>query len=486
MILLLIIFSPLIYWILTFLIYERHLYKFPGPTPWPIIGNALEFGTTTKIMTTLARYRKKYNGNFRIYMGYDPMVVIIEPKAAEFFLTNTQLDKSRHYKFSYNWLRNGLLVSNGKYWKNRRRILTPAFHFNILKDYVKIFDTVSDVLIEKLKPKVNEIVDIFPLSKLTSLDIICEAAMGSSVNALKQSGSSYVKSVEEMGKVIIQRIFSALHSIDFIYKFTNTAKNEKKILRVIHNHSESIISTRKKEFASNNVSSKTKKKQAFLDLLLTYSMEGENLSERDIQEEVDTFMFAGHDTTATSFAFTLYCLSKNERVQNKIIEELDEIYKDDPNRPTTYQDLQDMKYLDLVLKESLRMFPSVPFHFRQVTEELSFNGITYPKGTTIMIYNLGMHLDENYFKNPHDFYPERFDSENDDVKTRGSFSYIPFSAGPRNCIGQRFAILQLKSSVSKVMRHFRLLPCKDHQLVLANETVMVSHTGTPVHLVARN
>lgn len=169
-------------------------------------------------------------------------------------------------------------------------------------------------------------------------------------------------------------------------------------------------------------------------------------------------MFEGHDTVTSALTFGLYALSQDREAQQKVYEEIVGIVGDDLNVYPTYNQLQEMKYLDCCIKEVLRKWPPVPFYGRNLDEDLDLDGKIVPKGSNfnMMIYNLNM--DPKHFKDPEVFRPERFLEGNE--RHENNFVYVPFSAGPRNCIGQKFAMLELKSAFCNVIRNFELLPSK--------------------------
>ncbi|ELW47048.1 Cytochrome P450 4V2 [Tupaia chinensis] len=174
------------------------------------------------------------------------------------------------------------------------------------------------------------------------------------------------------------------------------------------------------------------KRRAFLDLLLNVTDdEGNKLSHEDIREEVDTFMFEGHDTTAAAINWSLYLLGSYPEVQKKVDSELDEVFGQS-DRPANFEDLKKLKYLECVIKETLRLFPSVPLFARTLNEDCEMGGYRIVKGTEAVIIPYALHRDPRYFPNPEEFQPERFFPEN--VQGRHPYSYVPFSAGPRNCI----------------------------------------------------
>ncbi|KAK9685622.1 Cytochrome P450 [Popillia japonica] len=143
-----------------------------------------------------------------------------------------------------------------------------------------------------------------------------------------------------------------------------------------------------------------------------------------------------------------------------------------------------MRYLEKVIKEALRLYPSVPIFGRQLQEDAEFDGGIIPKGVTLTTFAYGMHRDPKLYPDPEKFDPERFTLENQ--STRNPFAYVPFSAGPRNCIGQRFAMLELKAVISNVLRHFEILPADGYKPILIPNVVLKSLNGVEICLKERN
>lgn len=178
-----------------------------------------------------------------------------------------------------------------------------------------------------------------------------------------------------------------------------------------------------KEDLSGDGDIKGKRRLAFLDMLLISQMEGMSLTDDEIREEVDNFMFAGHDTVSSAIAFTLHLLSQHPNIQKQAYEEVLAAMRDGK---------ESMPYLEAVIKESLRISAIVPFFSRQVTEDFNVGSLTVPKGVNIVVLAYMVHRDERYYSQPEKFDPTRFLQDNNDSHP---YSFVPFSAGPRNCIG---------------------------------------------------
>ncbi|KRT79166.1 cytochrome P450 [Oryctes borbonicus] len=317
----------LTYWCLRVWQFERYLKDIPHPPLIPLVGNAMEFASATTVLNNIVKYYKKYNGNFKIYVGSQPFIFFFETKDMEFILnSSTILRKSDAYRFIQNWLGTGLLTGWGNKWKKHRKIITPAFHFQILEESVNVFNSAVDILITKLSEESKKSsIDVYPFVARCALDIICETAMGTTVDAQNDLNSQYMESVNILSNVLIDRAFSPFLQNAFLYRLSGTYEKERQALKIVHGYARSAINKKMKEFGKPKEKEESpvdnlgiKKKKAFLDSLLEYAAKDPTFSFEDIRQEVDTFMFAGHDTTATSISFTLFSLAANPEVQVSI------------------------------------------------------------------------------------------------------------------------------------------------------------------------
>lgn len=288
-----------------------------------------------------------------------------------------------------------------------------------------------------------------------------------------------------MSLIIFERSFSKIRQWPWMFKFTALAKEQEKQLKILHKFTDDVILQRKEkleEKLKNKDDSENNKKMNFLDILLLSHVEGKPLSNSDIREEVDTFMFEGHDTTTSGISFTFYHLSQNKEVQQKVFEEVRDVFGDDPTSGVTHRQLQDLKYLEMVIKESMRIHPPVPLIGRRLTEDTLISGVTIPQGTNIIIPIYAIHRDADVYPDPEKFDPERFSPDN--MSGRNPYSYIPFSAGARNCIGQKFAMLEVKSIVSKMIRHYELVQC-DKIIKLQADLILKTVDGVFIKIKPR-
>ncbi|XP_035035250.1 cytochrome P450 4V2 [Hippoglossus stenolepis] len=460
---------------------------------YPFIGNALEFKTSSgdffRQIEDLTR--DFYNAPlFKLWIGPVPFVILFHANTVETLLNNSiHMDKSYAYEFLHPWLGTGLLTSTGKKWRQRRKMLTPTFHFSILTDFLEVMNEQAEVLVEKLEKQAGKgSFNCFSHVTLCALDIICETAMGKKIYAQSNSNSEYVESVYKMSDIISRRQRKPWFWPDIVYNYFGEGREHDKTLKILHSFTNKVIHERAEKISSTKSDSESengkKKRQAFLDMLLkTEDEDGNKMSHQDIQEEVDTFMFRGHDTTAASMNWCLHLLGSHPEALSKVQQELQEVFGTS-DRAANTEDLKKLKYLECVIKEALRLFPSVPFFARRICEDCHINGFKIPQGANAVIVTYALHRDPRYFPEPEEFRPERFLPENS--VGRPPYAYIPFSAGLRNCIGQRFALMEEKVVLLSILRRFSVEACqKREDLRPVGELILRPEKGIWIKLEKR-
>jgi len=191
----------------------------------------------------------------------------------------------------------------------------------------------------------------------------------------------------------------------------------------------------------------------------------EEFDEVDVAANAFLFFIAGFETTASTMSFCLYELSLNRDIQQKVRDEIMEVRKNN-NGKITVDSLKDLNYMEMVLSETLRMYPPVPALFRICTKEYTIpdTKTTIDIGTKIMIPAWSIHHDEKYWKNPNKFDPERFSQENKANIINGT--YLPFGEGPRFCIGMRFAQMELKLALAEILTKYEVTPSEKTEIPL--------------------
>ncbi|XP_030749698.1 probable cytochrome P450 4d14 [Sitophilus oryzae] len=468
-----------------------YLKNVPGPKPLYFFGNSLDFVNTEGHIPVADGYMKKYGDIVLVHKNsFQWSILTADYEFIELIFSSSTaaIDKPRPYSLLHGWLGTGLLTSSGTHWRKHRKMITPAFHFSILQKFVDVFENVGDILINKLQSKVGE--DTYEISKIISLyalDVISETAMGVKINALSEKESEYIKNIKIICNAVTIKMNIPIHKV--LYPLFWVHHKEQKALKYVHQFVDQVIEKRVEELDSipkeekaNDDGYGIKNKLAFLDILLKSTIDGQPLTRKEVRDEVNTFMFEGHDTTSSAISFCLYHLSTHKDVQEKVYQEQQQIFGSDlKNAMATYSQLLEMKYLEMAIKETLRLYPSVPLIGRKLTEDVEFKGNIYPKDMNVIVYAFGYHRQAKHFPEPNKFIPERFESQKDWLP----FSYVPFSAGPRNCIGQKYAMLEMLSVISKIVRNFELEPSKpEHKIALAPELILISKNG--VRLTLKN
>uniref|UniRef100_A0A8C6SEM0 aromatase n=1 Tax=Neogobius melanostomus TaxID=47308 RepID=A0A8C6SEM0_9GOBI len=460
-------------------------------TTFPIIGNAHQLKTKAgEFFNQIAELTTEHYSLplFKIWIGTVPFVILYHNETVESILNNSiHIDKAYAYTFLHPWLGTGLLT---RYRISRLRkwiYVDPTFHFSILADFLEVMNEQAEILVEKLHKKAGKgVFNCFSHVTLCALDIICETAMGKKIYAQSNSESEYVKCVYKMSDIVSRRQRMPWYWPDIVYYSIGDGKEHDKTLKVLHSFTYKVIHERAENISNIESDSETdeKKRRAFLDMLLkTTDDEGNSMSHQDIQEEVDTFMFEGHDTTAAAMNWALHLLGSHPEVQRKVHQELDEVFGTS-ERPINTEDLKKLRYLECVIKEGLRLYPSVPFFARTICQDTTIRGFKVPKDSNVIIVTYALHRDPKYFPEPEAFRPERFLPENS--VGRPAYAYVPFSAGLRNCIGQRFALMEEKVVLASILRNFTVEACqKREDLQPVGELILRPENGILIKVEKR-
>lgn len=268
--------------------------------------------------------------------------------------------------------------------------------------------------------------------------------------------------------------------MDLIYFSLPSGRRFKELCNYVHDFADSIIASRKQALLKDPEQLK-KRRLDFLDILLTARDEHDmGLTDMEIRAEVDTFLFEGHDTTASALSWAIYCLAKYPKEQQKVYEEVTDVLKD--KEYLEWEDLPKVKYLQLFIKEVMRYHSPVPLISRILTKDTQFGDVMLPEGSVLDVGIVFMNHHPDVWSDHDIFNPERFRDERGD---KDPYSYVPFSAGPRNCIGQNFAMNEQKVILSRLVKRFRIKLDEKHEVKPLPEVVMRAKDGIKVYLEQR-
>ncbi|VDM49582.1 unnamed protein product [Toxocara canis] len=359
----------------------RMVNAIPGPSMLSIMAEACKFSFDSEKFTYQAEalFRKyayeNEDGIMRLWLGIHPLIFMTRAKSAKAILDNTTLiNKPEEYDIFKRLVGDGMLSSSGETWFKFRRILTPAFHFNILNKYVEVFNEQSKVFLEKLERHcgTGETFDILPYLRLYGLDVIAETAMGVSINAQSGKNAEYYVSLKKLLSLMWAKVrypWFWFAPIRWLYGYD--AKLDY-YCNVCKSLTRKIIAQKKKEWEAfdhqpsiEELSASGKKRMAFLELLMSVR-EQYKLSDEDIRSQVDMFMAAGSDAVTAQIGFNLFALGHRPEIQDKVYSELKEIFGE-ADRDVTMEDMNNMKFLYQCICETGRITPNVVFLGRKIT-----------------------------------------------------------------------------------------------------------------------
>ncbi|XP_078620306.1 ultra-long-chain fatty acid omega-hydroxylase-like [Branchiostoma floridae x Branchiostoma japonicum] len=363
------------------------------------------------------------------------------------------------YRMFRPWLGDGLLTSEGSKWQRNRRLLTPAFHFDILKHYVKLFSESTDVLLDKWTSRgPGASVELFNHIGLMTLDNILKCSLSYNSSCQTDGKSApYILAVHDLNRLFYERTENPLHHIDFIYYLSTSGRRFRQACKTVHGFSEQVITKRKEELEKEDFTLKRTRSGKCLDLLdillQAKDEDGTGLSVSEIRDEVNTFLFGGHHTTASGISWTLFHLAQNKEYQDKCRREVEEALHG--RIQMTWHDIGKLPFITMCIKESMRCVPPIPRTMRSLKQDMTFpEGKSLPKGSPTFADFLGLHRNTEIWPNPTVYDPYRFSPEN--MENRSPHAFLPFSAGPRNCIGQNFAMSEMKVAVALILQRFQL------------------------------
>ena len=466
----------------------RLLRRIPGPRAYPLIGNLFDVPRGTKYyIPDVSKLNDRFPGGL-IHLRFGGMhyVWITSTESAESLLPSRRaIDKSTDYEPFRPWMGDGLLLSTGDKWHRRRKLLTPPFHnVAVMESFLEVMNEDASALVKRLEASGGQSLDVMPLVSDSALNILAQTAMGVSLTE-HSHGAEYRAAVKRMSVVVMERFFSPWLRNNFIFQLLGWKKEQDEAVGVLHSFTRNVIRDRRAARADADPGTAAEeeglsRRKAFLDLLLS-SEEGAQLTDEDVAEEVDTFMFEGHDTTTSGIVWTMFNIARFPDVQRRVHAELDALL---PDTPPTREDLAQLQYLEHTIKESHRLFPPVPLFSRNLRFDETVAGYEIPAGTNVMFAPHVIHQDPRHWPEPDKFDPDRHRPET--AATRHPFALIPFSAGPRNCIGQKFAMMEEKAVLSAILRRFSLETDNEYSLDMFRvELTLQADTPVRIRFVPR-
>ncbi|XP_011193596.2 probable cytochrome P450 9f2 [Zeugodacus cucurbitae] len=448
----------------------------PYDKPVPVFGSLIDITLRrgSIFYTIKDLYNKNKESIYGIFFQTTPVYLIRDPELLR-KITVKEFDHFMNHRdffgdSPHDLFTNSLIQLKDEKWKDMRSTLSPAFTGSRLRQMFELINQVAEQsakYLQQLQTAGNgEGVELELKDYATrfATDVIASTAFGLQVNSFENKDNQFFMS----GKKATTFNWKLNLRFTLFIHFKSLMKFLKMELfdPSITNYFRRLVLDALKYRKEQNI-----RRADMINLLMearglfpTESTKSHtrNWTDTEMVAQCFIFFFAGFETVSTLICFAAHELMENPEVQEKVYQEIEEVNERLDGKQVTYEALQSMKYLDMVISETLRKWPGAVNLDRMCTKDivLEVDGkrIEIKKGETIMIPVVGLQHDPQYFPNPEKFDPERFSSENkDNIKP---FTYMPFGEGPRICIGSRFALLEAKAILYYLVRDFRIAPAK--------------------------
>ncbi|KAI4486267.1 hypothetical protein M0802_012411 [Mischocyttarus mexicanus] len=434
--------------------------NFDGPKAYPIIGNAFLFlGDLSVITNRIIPLLPNYILPARVWLGLQLFVILEDPDQIKIITESSiGLEKSSLYDLPKIGFGNGLITAPSSIWKIHRKLLNQTFTESILANTTEKIVKHSNRLVRIFESSNEKEIDILNYVQLCTMDIAYDTFVLLDLNLQGNPECKLLEYFTDLVSMFMERACKIWLRPDIIYYNLPVGKRLQNIISHVNKITKEVIRKKKESIRKNEIRHESRREDsgndtsAFLDSLFESFYHGGEYTEKEIQDEINTFIFAGSDTTGHAVSFAFLMLAMYPEIQEKLYAELYDIYGlcDPEDVPITNQDIKKMKYLEQVIKETLRLFPSVPFIGRCLSEDIKVDENTViPKKSQVVIMIYTLHRNEKYWSDPLQFNPDRFLPGNYNSKY-----FRPFGFVKRNCIGQGFAMLSMKIMIASALRKF--------------------------------
>lgn len=430
----------------------------PGPKGRFLLGSILE--VSRDWLGFYQRCAEEYGDVVRVRFAHVPVYLVVHPRDIETVLiTNaSNFTKSADYRALARVLGRGLLTSEGDFWQRQRGLIQPAFHKQSIEAYADVMTRAAGLMLNSWKD--GEERNLHEDMMRVTLDIVAQCLYGAEVG-------DHAERVGKAMQVVTER-FVTNASLTLLFSFDLPVALARREWRAIRNLYEIISDIIRKRRAS------AQRREDLLDMLLrARDADGKPMSDLQLRDEVMTLFLAGHETTAIALSWTCYLIAQNPEVEAKLADELHAVLGGRVPRPA---DLPRLRYTEMVLKETLRLYPAVWGIGRRAIADCELGGYRIPAGSNIFILQWRTQRDARFFPDPKRFDPERW--REDPVRTGKipRFAYFPFGGGPRVCVGASFAMMEATLLLAMIQQRYRLELVPGHPVeLLASVTLRPRH-----------
>ncbi|XP_014725997.1 PREDICTED: cytochrome P450 3A29-like [Sturnus vulgaris] len=459
----------------------------PGPRPLPFVGTFLEY--QHGVHNFDQKCFEKYGKIWGFYDGRQPVLAVLDP-----ILIKNILVKECYNIFTNrrNFRLNGILssalnVAEDEQWRRIRTVLSPAFTSGKLKEMFPIINHYGEKLVQNIEKKVanDEFVTAKDIFGAYSMDVVTSTSFSVNIDSMSNPNDPFVINIK---KFLQFSFLSPVFLLLVLFPFVIPVLERMKVTLLpsdVMEFFKNVFTKMKKEREKGSSTDRVDFLQLMIESQNTHdgSRSAETnlektLSDEEVLAQALIFVFAGYETTSSTLSYIAYNLATHPDVQQRLQDEVDTHL---PNKASpTYSAITQMEYLDMVVNESIRLYPVGGRLERVCKKTVELNGVTIPEGMAVLIPAFVLHRDPQYWPEPDEFRPERFSKEN--KESIDPYTFLPFGAGPRNCIGMRFALLVVKVAVVVLLQNFSFRPCKDTPIPLVLDSKGFMQPKQPIVL----
>ncbi|CAO2630208.1 Cytochrome P450 3A9, partial [Lemmus lemmus] len=436
-----------------------------GPKPLPFVGNVLAY--RNGFWEFDKQCHEKYGKIWGFYEGRQPVLAIMDPDMIKSVLVKECYSTftNRRVLGPVGFLKKAITLSEDEEWKRLRTLLSPTFTSGKLKEMFPIINQYADLLVRNLRhgAENGDPINMKDIFGAYSMEVITSTSFGVNIDSLNNPQNPFVQKVKKLLKInFLDPFFLSVILFPFLIPVYDALK-----MTVFPNDAINFFKTSVEQMKESRMRDKEKQRLDFLQLMInSQNSKGkeyhQGLSDLEIVAQSVFFIVAGYETTSSALSFAMYLLAAHPDVQKKLQDKIDVAL---PNKaPATYDALVQMEYLDMVVNETLRLYPVGGRLERVCKADVEINGVLIPKGTVVMVPTYALHKDPKCWPEPEEFRPERFNKKNQD--SIDPYTYQPFGSGPRNCIGMRFALMNIKVALVRILQNFSFQPCEQTQIPL--------------------
>lgn len=400
----------------------------------------------------VSKSMKLYGDTYSTYIGPTKILITQDPEYIQHILQKNHKNyhKSKMIKTLAKQIGQGLLTTDGSYWLRQRRLIQPGFHRQKLQGLVDIMQQETQTFIKEWEgyAKTGKKIDLSKEMMKLTLRIVAKSLFGTGIKNEDLEVIDHV--ITEQQKFIISKVRQPY--LRPWYFINGENRRQAKISGQLDELLRGIINDRRNSGEHQD---------DLLDMLLSvrYEDTGEGMTDQQLRDESLILFVAGHETSANALTWMWYLLGKHPDIEAKILKEAEDVLG---NRSVTFADIPQLSYSKQVLQEVMRLYPPAWIMDRMNLEEDTLGEFKLAKGSTINLFIYGAHHNPKYWKNPEKFDPKRFTKEA--IKERPNFCYFPFGGGPRLCIGQQFAYMEMQLVLVELIRRFHIERVDDKEI----------------------